>query len=338
MTEQTDAIARAGPSRAPNILVAGSGGAGSNTAHRITGMGLQGVHTLAVNCDRLHLELVDADAKLLVGNDIVHGAGTGGRPDLGQKCMEAAIKEFIRMTSGADVVFIVAGMGGGFGTGAGPVMAKAAKEAGAITVGVAFMPFSAEKGRMETARKGLEELRRSSDAVMVIENDRLLAIAPTLPPEEAFLKLDTMVAENIVSMLETMWLSSEIKEKSAILETMPTEGLAMVMCEDSEGSSVRCEAVDHPLLVPAYASDGSAHIPSRSVAVMLSASDGRKVPGMPTTNVLVGTRSSPGGAGRMLVPLAVGMMSYESPRPELNAPPSLRQADLHTGPWAGDDQ
>jgi len=343
MTDKVDGSSPTGSPRGPATFVVGIGGGGCNCIHRISGMGLRGVTTLAVNCDRLHLEMVDADLKLLVGNETVHGTGAGGRPEVGRRCMEEAAAEFARLLGRPAVVFIVTGMGGGFGTGAAPLIARLAKEAGAITLGVAFMPFSAERGRTEPARKGLEEFRRSSDAVMVIDNDRLLTLAPNLPLEEAFLKMDRLVAENISGMLETMALSTDIREKSRILETMPAEGLAMVMCETAEGAeaaSVRCEAVDHPLLEPEYACDGSAHIPSRSVAELLAAGEGRMLSGMPRTNVLVGTRTGPGGSGRMLVPLAVGMKNYpaaslpESKAEAQNVPRSLRQALLHSGPWA----
>lgn len=332
----------AGVGRRPSVAVAGIGGAGCNFVHRMSGLGVRGLTTIAVNTDRLHLELVDADKKLLIGNDRVHGTGAGADPGLGRVCMEEAADELAGLLGSPDVVFIVAGLGGGTGTGGAPAAARIAKEAGAIAVGVAFMPFRAERGRTETASSGLEQFRRSSDAVMVMENDRLLAMAPNVPIEQAFMSIDKLIVEKITGMIDMISLSSKIVETERILEALPQDGLAMVVCGDGkEAAEITCEVVDHPLLeleCVAGASITASTVKGISEVMEAEAREGAYH--MPRTNVLVGTRAGPAGSGRRVVPLVAGMKTYPAhleqprPRPEpKTASRGLRQLLLQEGPW-----
>jgi len=329
--------------RKPSIVVAGIGGAGCNFVHRMSRMGISGLTTIAVNTDRLHLELVDADKKLLMGNDRVHGTGAGSDPRTGRLCMEDAAEELACLLGSPDVVFVVAGLGGGTGTGGAPAAARIAHEAGAIAVGVAFMPFGAERGRVETARTGLEQFRQSSDAVMVMENDRLLTMVPNLPVEEAFLSIDKLIVEKITGMMEMMTLSSKLLDTSRILEALPQDCMAMVVCgEGKEDAEMTCEAVDHPLLelecVAGAAVTASA---VKGIADVMVAETRNGAYHMPWTNVLVGTRAGPAGSGRKVVPLVAGMKAYPAqsdpnrthtePRTAVRC---LRQALLQDGPWA----
>jgi len=311
----------------PAIAVTGIGGAGCNFVHRISGMGIKGVTTVAINTDRLHLELIEADRKLLIGNDRVHGTGCGSDAELGRLCMEDAADTLAEVLGSPDVVFIVAGLGGGTGTGGAPLAASIAKETGAIVVGVAFMPFKGERTRRANAQAGLEEFRRTSDAVMVMENDRLLTLAPDLPIGEAFSMMDKLIAERITGVLEMMSLSSKLLETNRLLDALPEEGMAMLSC----GEAITCEAVDHPLLELECAA-GAACGPAAKTLTELWVEEARQgTLHMPRTNVLVGTRSEPGG--RKVVPIAAGMPVLAA-GPAGRAPSKGgRQTVLLAGPW-----
>ena len=328
--------------RKPSIVVAGIGGAGCNFVHRMSLGNVRGLTTIAVNTDRLHLELVDADRKLLIGNDRVHGTGAGADPQTGRLCMEEAADELAQLLGSPDVVFVVAGLGGGTGTGGAPVAARIAHEAGAIAVGVAFMPFGSERGRSEVARSGLEQFRQSSDAVMVMENDRLLTMTPDLPIEAAFLSMDRLIVERIGGMMETMTLPSKLLETQKVLEALPSDGMAMVVCgEGSELANVTCETVDHPLLELEGAAMASVTASTmKGISDVMAAREQAGSFRMPMTNVLVGTRTGPAGSGRKVVPLVTGMKAYpvhsapKLPQTEPGtATRSLRQTHLLDGQW-----
>lgn len=328
--------------RRPSIVVAGIGGAGCNFVHRMSLMGIRGPTTIAVNTDRLHLELVDADRKLLIGKDRVHGTGAGADPRIGRLCMEEAGDELAALIGSPDVVFVVAGLGGGTGTGGAPEAARIAHEAGAIAVGVAFMPFGAERGRSETAKSGLEQFRQRSDAVMVMENDRLLTMAPDLPIEQAFLKMDRLIVDRIGGMMEMMALPSKLLETQKVLEALPSDGMAMVVCGDGcETADITCEAVDHPLFELECAAAASVTASTvRGIAEVMGAGIPAGGFRMPMTNVLVGTRTGPSGTGKKVVPLVSGMKAYpvngapRRPHPDQPAPlKPLRQTRLLDAQW-----
>jgi len=328
--------------RKPSIVVAGIGGAGCNFVHRMSLGGVRGLTTIAVNTDRFHLELVDADRKLLIGNDRVHGTGAGADPGTGRLCMEDAADELATLLGSPDVVFVVAGLGGGTGTGGAPVAARIAHEAGAIAVGVAFMPFGSERWRAEMAKSGLEQFRQSSDAVMVMENDRLLTMVPDLPIEEAFLTMDKLIVEKISGMMEMMTLPSKLLETQKVLEALPSDGMAMVICgEGSALADITCEAVDHPLLELECAAAASVTASTvKDISDVMAAHGHAGGFRMPMTNVLVGTRTGPPGSQRKVVPLVTGMKAYPvhaGPKPPQPGPRAairmMRQTDLLDGQW-----
>jgi cell division protein FtsZ len=311
----------------PDIVVTGIGGAGGNFVHWISGRGIKGVTTIAINTDRIHLEVVDADRKLLIGNDRVHGTGCGSDPGLGRLCMEDAADTLAEVIGSPDVVFIVAGMGGGTGTGGAPMAARIAKATGAIVVGVAFMPFKAERTRRANAQAGLEEFRRTSDAVMVMENDRLLTLAPDLPIGEAFSMMDKLIVERITGVLEMMSLSSKLVETTRLLEALPEQGMAMLSC----GEGITCEAVDHPLLELECAAEASCGAGAKTLTELWVEEARQGTLHMPGTNVLVGTRSDPGG--RKVVPIAAGMPVLAAGPADRAPSKGGRQAVLLAGPW-----
>ncbi|MEE3304278.1 MAG: hypothetical protein VX191_05305, partial [Candidatus Thermoplasmatota archaeon] len=180
----------------PRILVCGCGGSGNNTMNRITHIGVEGAITVAINTDKQHLDHTRAQQKLLVGRHITRGLGAGGDPITGRRCAEAGRDVITRIVNGADLVFVTAGLGGGTGTGIAPIVAEEAKRSGALVVAIVTTPFSVERRmRMQRALEGLELLRKAADAVLVLDNNRLLHYVPNLPLDEAFSIMDQLIAE-----------------------------------------------------------------------------------------------------------------------------------------------
>ena len=160
------------------IKVIGVGGGGVNAVNRMIDAGLRGVEFIAVNTDAQALLMSDADVKLDIGRDLTRGLGAGSDPEVGREAAEAHADEIAEMVKGADMVFITAGEGGGTGTGASPVIAEIAREAGALTIGIVTRPFSFEgRRRSVTADAGVQRLKEKVDTLIVIPNDRLLSVA-----------------------------------------------------------------------------------------------------------------------------------------------------------------
>ncbi len=159
------------------IKVVGIGGGGNNAVNRMIAAGVQGVEFIAINTDAQALSLSNAPTKLQIGSDLTKGLGAGADPEIGRQAGEESVKEIAEMAQGADMIFITAGMGGGTGTGASPVVAETARETGALTVGVVTKPFAFEgRLRMGQAEDGIVALRNAVDTLIVIPNDRLLQV------------------------------------------------------------------------------------------------------------------------------------------------------------------
>ena len=236
----------------PRILIVGCGGSGNNTLNRITHLGVEGAVTVAINTDKQHLDNTRALQKLLVGRHITRGLGAGGDPSTGRRCAEAGREMIKRIVTGADLVFIASGLGGGSGTGICPIVAEEAKQAGALVVGIVTTPFHVERRqRMSRALEGLESLRRSADAVLVLDNNRLLHFVPNLPLDEAFSIMDQLVAEIVKGIVETITLPSLINLDFADIRTiMSNGGVTMMLYGESDRGpeEVVHEALNHPLL------------------------------------------------------------------------------------------
>src|SRR3989339_1728682 len=180
-----------------NIKVIGCGGGGTNATNWLFKKGVQGAEILAINTDKQHLDLVEADRKLLIGRSLTRGLGCGGFPQKGYEAAKEQMSEIKQMMRGSDMVFITAGMGGGTGTGCAPVVAKIVKEEGAIVIGSVTMPFNIERARIEKAEYGLQQLRDICDTVIVIDNNRLVEIAGNLPVQQAFAVANELVSTMI---------------------------------------------------------------------------------------------------------------------------------------------
>lgn len=182
-----------------NIIVVGVGGAGNNAVDRMIGDGIEGVKFISVNTDGQALKKSKASIKIQIGEKLTRGLGAGANPEVGRKSAEESRDEIAQALDGADMVFVTAGMGGGTGTGAAPIIAKIAKEKGILTVGVVTKPFRFEgKKRMENANGGTEELMGNVDTLITISNDKLLDIVDkTTTMLEAFKKSDEVLRQGV---------------------------------------------------------------------------------------------------------------------------------------------
>jgi len=235
------------------IKVFGTGGAGCNTITWLFNKGINGATIYGINTDALHLSITKADEKILIGKELTRGLGCGGWPQKGREAAKESVSELKKSVSNADMVFICAGMGGGTGTGAAPVVGQLAKEAGAVVIAVVTMPFECEKARIDKAEFGLQELREVVDTVIVIDNNRLVDIAGNLPMEQAFAVANELVSTMIKGIVETITLPSLINLDYADVSAIMKGGDVAVIGVGESDSSMRVEeavrqALTHPLL------------------------------------------------------------------------------------------
>jgi cell division protein FtsZ len=234
-----------------HIAVIGVGGAGNNTVTRLIEMGITGAECVAVNTDALHLSVSRAHRKILVGEKLTKGLGVGGDPKLGRAAIEESKKRVEDLLSNVNIAFITAGLGGGTGTGAAPVIAEIARRNGAITVGVVTTPFRIEKGRIEYAANALTEMRRQCDTVVVIDNNKLMQLVPQLPINEAFRVADQVLANMIKGIVETISAPSLINLDFADFKTIVKKGgVAVVGVGESDAPNRAEEAVRNALRSP----------------------------------------------------------------------------------------
>lgn len=235
------------------IMVVGVGGAGNNTITALTGMGIEGAKTIAVNTDAKHLGVTDADEKVLIGRETTKGLGAGGYPGYGKKAAEESRKDLKSMLDGVDMVFITCGLGGGTGTGGAPIIAQIAKDMGAIVIGTATMPFKMEGTRIHKAEEGLTQLRKVADTVIVIENQKLLKYCGDLSIKQAFAVADELVSTMIKGITETITQPSLVNlDYADVKAIMHSGGVAAIGVGESDSSGRAKEAVEkamsHPLL------------------------------------------------------------------------------------------
>jgi cell division protein FtsZ len=207
-----------------NIKVIGTGGSGNNMVTWLYKRGIKGAEILACNTDRQHLDVSEADKKFIIGKDVTRGLGCGGFPQKGAEAAQESLNELKAYLKSADMVFVCAGMGGGTGTGSSPVIAQVAKDSGAIVIGVVTMPFAIERARVDKAEYGLEQLRKASDTVIVIDNNRLVKIAGNLPIQQAFAVANELVATMIKGIVETIALPSLVNLDFADVKAIMTNG------------------------------------------------------------------------------------------------------------------
>ncbi|MCD8509645.1 MAG: cell division protein FtsZ [Bacillus sp. (in: Bacteria)] len=237
------------------IKVIGVGGGGSNAVNRMIENGLQGVDFIAVNTDAQALHLSKAETKLQLGGKLTRGLGAGANPEVGKKAAEESREQLEEILHGADMVFITAGMGGGTGTGAAPVIAEIAKELGALTVGVVTRPFTFEgRKRMMQAGSGIASLKEKVDTLIVIPNDRLLEIVDkNTPMLEAFREADNVLRQGVQGISDLIAVPGLINLDFADVKTIMSEkgsalmGIGVATGENRAAEAAK-KAISSPLL------------------------------------------------------------------------------------------
>ncbi|WP_332898358.1 MULTISPECIES: cell division protein FtsZ [unclassified Haladaptatus] len=235
------------------ITVVGCGGAGSNTVTRMAEEGILGATLVAANTDAQHLvNNTKADTKILIGRKRTGGRGAGSVPKIGEEAAQEDIEDINESVTGSDMVFITAGLGGGTGTGSAPVVAQAAQDAGALTIAIVTIPFTAEgERRRANADAGLERLRSVADTVIVIPNDRLLDYAPNMPLQDAFKICDRVLMRSVKGMTELITRPGLVNVDFADVRTiMENGGVAMIGLGESDTESKAKDSVRSALRSP----------------------------------------------------------------------------------------
>ena len=244
-TNESEAAAR--------IIVVGVGGGGNNAVNRMIDEQIAGVEFIAVNTDKQALQLCKAPTLMQIGEKLTKGLGAGAQPEVGEKAAEESSEEIQAALKGADMVFVTCGMGGGTGTGAAPVIARIAKEQGALTVGVVTKPFRFEsKTRMQNATSGIDKLKENVDTIIVIPNDKLLEVVDrrtTMP--EALKKADEVLQQGIQGITDLINVPSLINLDFADIQTvMKDKGIAHIGIGAGRGDDKALEAVKQAVASP----------------------------------------------------------------------------------------
>ncbi len=293
------------------IKVVGVGGAGNNMVNWLYRKGIQGAEIIACNTDVQHLDMIDADKKFLIGRDLTKGLGCGGFPQKGEEAAKETIQEIKDAMKRPDMVFVCAGMGGGTGTGAAHIVAKVAKEQGAIVIGTVTMPFNIERARIDKAEYGLQHLRQVCDTVIVLDNNRLVKIAGNLPVQQAFAVANELISTMIKGIVETISVPSLVNLDYADVKSIMTNGDVAAIGVGSSDTKNRVEesvkgALTNPLLDINYdgATGAIIHITGGDDMLL---EEINKVGEMvtkemdPDANVIWGARIDPKFNGKMMV-------------------------------------
>jgi cell division protein FtsZ len=236
-----------------NIKVIGVGGGGNNAVNRMINANITSAQFVAINTDKQALLMSKADLRLQIGEKLTRGLGAGADPEIGQKAAEESKASISEMLKDSDLVFITAGMGGGTGTGAAPIIAQLAKEMGILTIAVVTKPFNFEgKKRMENAEKGLENLKKYVDTLVIIPNDKLLKLVPKgTPIVEAFRYADDVLRQGIQGISDLIVTPSLINLDFAdVRSIMKNKGLAHMGIGHGKGDNKTIEAVRQAVSSP----------------------------------------------------------------------------------------
>ncbi|MFT8871438.1 MAG: cell division protein FtsZ [Sporolactobacillus sp.] len=241
--------------RLANIKVIGVGGGGSNAVNRMIESGIQGVDFVCANTDAQALKLSRAPMKLQLGEKLTRGLGAGANPEVGKKAAEESRDQVEELLSGSDMVFVTAGMGGGTGTGAAPIIAEIAREVGALTVGVVTRPFTFEgRKRAKQAQLGIETLKEKVDTLIVIPNDRLLEIVDkNTPMLDAFREADNVLRQGVQGISDLIAIPGLINLDFADVKTIMTGGGSALMAigiasGENRAADAAKKAISSPLL------------------------------------------------------------------------------------------
>ena len=238
---------------AAKILVVGVGGGGNNAVNRMVDSQISGVEFLGVNTDKQALQLCKSPRLLQIGDKITQGLGCGAQPAIGEQAAEESAEDIANAIRGAHMVFVTCGMGGGTGTGAAPVIARIAKEQGALTVGVVTKPFRFEaKKRMDNAMGGIEKLKQNVDTLIVIPNDKLLELVDRRTSMEDALKIaDEVLEQSVRGITDLINVPSLINLDFADVKTvMENKGIAHIGIGAAKGDDKAIEAVKQAVNSP----------------------------------------------------------------------------------------
>jgi len=240
--------------QAAKIKVIGIGGGGNNSLSRMREIGIRGGELIAINTDAQDLLYANADQKILIGRELTQGLGAGSNPRIGHEAAKESESEIKKKISGADMVFITCGLGGGTGTGAAPVVASLAKKQGALVIGVVTMPFTIEgQKRVENAVEGLERMQSVVDTLILIPNDKLLELAPELPLHTAFKIADEILTNAVKGVTELVTTSGLVNLDFADIRAVMTNGgVSLIGMGESDterrASDAIQKAIQNPLL------------------------------------------------------------------------------------------
>ena len=310
----------------PRILVLGVGGAGGNAINKMVESGLQGVEFLSINTDAQDLKLSKAQTKIQIGLNLTKGLGAGAKLDIGQAAADESLNEIINCLQGANMVFITAGMGGGTGTGAAHVIARAAKELNILTVGVTTLPFLYEgPSRMRRAQQGLEELRKHVDTIIVIPNQNLFKIATEQTTfEESFDLSNDVLMHGVQSITDLMVRPGLINLDFADVETvMSSMGKAMMGTGEADGEGRATKAAEMAIsnpLIDDYTLQGAKGLlinitggPDLKLFEVDEAVNKVRAEVDPEAELIIGAITDPALEGRMRVSIVATALDGQQP-------------------------
>jgi cell division protein FtsZ len=241
----------------PVTLVIGCGGAGNNLVDYFHGLDQKGITTIGINTDEEHLTQIEADLKMFIGKTITRSRGAGGDIKIGKQAAELAEDSLRDAVKNSDIVFLVAGLGGGTGLGATPVVGRIAREQGAVVIGIGILPFNAETARRKKASKGFDEFKKVAESTILLDNNKLLEIAPDLSANESLTIMNRMISQVIINTRETLISAISATKNLDISEIMgeaPPEDI-----EESEPQVERQPSVVAP--VPLHANIKTEELP-----------------------------------------------------------------------------
>ena len=234
------------------IVVIGVGGAGNNAVNRMIDENISSVEFFVANTDQQALSRSKAKNRIVLGQESTGGLGAGGDPEVGRRAAEESIDKIREIVVGANLVFIAAGMGGGTGTGAAPVIAQAAKEAGALTVAIVTRPFTFEgKKRIANSVEGLNNLKDAVDAIIIVSNDKLLMVNGTSPISEAFAQSDGVLAQSVKTVTDLILCPAFINLDFAdVRNTLKDSGISLIGFGMGSGPNRSQEAANNAINSP----------------------------------------------------------------------------------------
>ena len=234
------------------IVVIGVGGAGNNAVNRMVDENIEDVEFYVLNTDKQALATSKAPHRIVIGETVTDGLGAGGDPEIGRKAAEASREVIEEIVKGANMVFIAAGMGGGTGTGASPIIASIAKEAGALTVAIVTRPFTFEgKARVAHSVTGLNDLKAAVDSIIIVSNDKLLAANGNLPMSQAFAESDKVLAQSVKTVTDLILLPAMINLDFAdVRSTLKGSGIALIGFGMGRGPNKAADAAENAINSP----------------------------------------------------------------------------------------